>query len=372
MIAPAMNRKGFATAAAVTHIKIALFYILVFQFGRFVAAPIKDGGLYLMVACLIEIASVAIVAKIGQGKRVAKDINLLNILAFLVHLIAIPGFYFGVNSDYHNNTIWVIFYVGIARLCYFGKTNLDKLDRLFDYTIGKIAFLRQHYATCLFYGAGLPLGFIILKTNDISIGITAIAAMAFIFIMAASAGEKQGTGTAEVRERAQTMAQALAAINPDAHPLVGMVVHYFTRISPAIKAVDKPQEMAMDERRTAALDNLHAIMQQVTAMKADDRLHFDTAGRINSQLGLVFSGRILATQVAPLVETVNQVMPFELADKTLLLACDLLIDAWFKVAFSNHEFEENAEWLAKLTDLTTAFIKKFRPHVDYTGEGIES
>ena len=169
---------------------IGLLFLLIWQLGRLSLKDITNGGIYLSIQCIIEIISIVMVSRIGGNKQITNGINEFNFYALFVHIIGIPAFYSNINSNFHNYTIWLLFYLSIARLLYFGPFKNG------DYqgfpTFGLLANVQKFYAKrtqfkylseVLFFGSAIPLWFIMWKTNDPQVTITVVGVMLFIYIM---------------------------------------------------------------------------------------------------------------------------------------------------------------------------------------------
>ncbi len=105
---------------------IALFWGIALLLGNTLLAPAKASGvLYFSLAALLELFTIQAMRGLFGNTPLVRDATELNFYGFLIHLIAIPFFLYGVQSDWHNNAIYgmIIFYV--VRLLYFGERRAD-------------------------------------------------------------------------------------------------------------------------------------------------------------------------------------------------------------------------------------------------------
>ncbi len=191
-----------------SRVKIALFMILSLQLSMVISPPIQNVAVLMTLAALVDLVSISIIAKICNNKNVGRDINELNLYSVIIHLIAIPAYYYTeIPTEYHNYAIWFLFGLAILRLFYFGKKTEDN-----DYqglpTFGLLGYFRKaiaktrqmpfkYYPDILFFGSAVPLWFIIFQTNEQAITITVIGAMLFIYLIS-DAIKKQATNTRHI------------------------------------------------------------------------------------------------------------------------------------------------------------------------------
>jgi hypothetical protein len=177
---------------------IALFWGICLLLGNTLLAPAKaDGVLYFSLAALWELFTIQAMRGLFGNTPLVRDANELNFYGFLLHLIAIPLFLYGVQSDWHNNAIYgmIIFYV--ARLLYFGERRADG-----EFTgwakFGALAwagyFLEKAANTVtkkrVFFAARIlitiativPLWVITARTNDQTTSLYTVLTTAFILI----------------------------------------------------------------------------------------------------------------------------------------------------------------------------------------------
>lgn len=185
-------------------LNIGVFMILGWPLTRIVSLPLKNAGLMLVLYSLIEIVSIIIILRFCGQRNIGRDINELNVYALLLHIITIPTYYYtNIPVEYHRNGIWALLIAALVRLSYFGKLDENgdykglpafglfaKVQQLYSAHIKKDRHAFQHWPDILFFGSALPLWFIIWKTNDQSITITAIGLMLFIYFITDSIKQK--------------------------------------------------------------------------------------------------------------------------------------------------------------------------------------
>jgi hypothetical protein len=196
--------------------KIGLFMALVWQLVLVALPPIKSAASIMIVTSLVDVTSMVVINRFCGERRIGRDINELTFYGVLLHIIAIPAYYYTeIPVEFHNNGIWILFIVSIGRLAYFGKQTEDG-----DYkglpAFGLLACIQKvyaehlkrdkkafhHWSEVLFFGSAAPLWFIMWRTNDQSITITVIGLMVFIYLV---------TGVLQKRESNNAQANGTVA-----------------------------------------------------------------------------------------------------------------------------------------------------------------
>lgn len=192
-----------------TRLKIGFFMILVWQLSLIIYPPSMSIYLMMVIAVLIDTASISIISKFATNKNVSRDINEINLYAIILHIFVVVTYYCGIKSDYHNYGIWFLFGLTILRLFYFGKKTesgdyggFPQLG-LLEYIQKRISTknpLNKYQSEILFFGSAIPLWFIMWRTNEQSITITVIGLMLFIYFMTTQ--QNVATSSAIVKENA--------------------------------------------------------------------------------------------------------------------------------------------------------------------------
>ncbi len=202
-----------------------------------------------------------------------QDANELNFYSFLLHLIAIPLFLYGVQSDWHNNAIngMNIFY--LVRLLYFGERRADgeftgwaKFDALAwaGYFIEKAANTltkqRVFFAVRIIITLAtvIPLWVITARTHDQTTSLYTVLTTAFILIYGyvkhIVASRKTTQAEALLNDETVALCKAYNERTSDARRMIQRIaVEEFTAPE---KAVQPIAEIATKNQESAAAKEL--------------------------------------------------------------------------------------------------------------------
>ena len=207
-----------------TRAKIGLLMLLAMQMSLVVNSSINNISVLMVLASLMEIVTIVIISRFAGQSNVARDFNEFSFYALILHLIEIPVFYYtDLSSDFHNNGAWILFGLGGLRLFYFGpKTAGGDYQGLPTFGLlahvqnelaktQKIAF--KYWSEILFFGAAIPLWFIVWRTNDQEVSLTIIVLMLFIYFM--SDTFKRGALAARTPDIAANNAKPTALVQAD-------------------------------------------------------------------------------------------------------------------------------------------------------------
>jgi hypothetical protein len=410
--------------------QIALFMYLCFKLSAVILKPVAHGDEKLVMLILSETATMVILGLFAGRAQIGRDINEFNCYALLTHLLALPAFYLGVPSVYHNETINILLVLVAARLIYFGPRTADgdfaglpvfgllgHLQAMLATRQSSSGQLLRHLPTVLFFGSSLPLWLIIARTNDPVIATTAIGLMAFIFAMALKIQREKDAALREAR--ASTGAQADSAPAPasepvslrapvsappafapvdtpaaatpgvatpttigSAHDMAALVVTAFSTTHPDIQPILAAANIHLAqafplhppglgsnllERRRQVLDALNGLL--LIAQQLEQKkadIDPDVFMRLGSTFGQVFDAKLQGVTVKKYLDLVQEMHALELGDTELFLACEMLAVIWLRVIL--HEGNGYLGGLEELTRLTYAIIEKYWPDDGYGDE----
>jgi hypothetical protein len=103
-----------------TRAKIGLLMLLAMKMSLVVNPSINNISVLMVLASLMEIASIVIISRFAGHSNVARDFNEFSFYALILHLIEIPVFYYtDLSSDFHNYGAWILFGLGGASIILF-------------------------------------------------------------------------------------------------------------------------------------------------------------------------------------------------------------------------------------------------------------
>lgn len=387
-----------------TRLLMILTFVLSSRLGEIISQPITDGVMYFIVVSLLEVSIIILIFRMFGDKSIARDINELNFYALLAHLIAIPLYLNGINSDYHNRTIDGLFYLGIARMLYFGpRTQSGDFKGL--PTFGILSYLRQKYVTwqrgnlrgnadlmpvICFFASAIPLWIITFRTNDPAISASVCVTMIFIFMLARNQTPPKQLSDAAIEQLAalskddvieifnqhaldqQEEGSALTPRNvalqlmnayAKTHPIMRNVALASTIKVARMHASDYTSE-TIHSGKLRLWAHLYALRQigreqkeYMDALKIQKldlaRLHI--AVQSEGMFKLDAAGRLA------FMDYVMQFTPETLPDTTLILAIDVLVTAWLHVILDTRD-----EYMAdydSIKRMTSDFYLKFQHNI---------
>lgn len=180
---------GFFIGELALRANLLIIFIGSYLLTNRVLEPVKDGVLILALYCLIDIWLISVVAKRYENSNIARDYNELSCYGLIVHLIAIPGYIYGIPSQYHNYTMQILMCAYAVRLLYFGKEKDGDFGGL--PTFGLFAIVQKNLrarsktalSALMFLCSALPIWYIIAKGDDNFIIGSVIAGMTYAFVI---------------------------------------------------------------------------------------------------------------------------------------------------------------------------------------------
>ena len=109
----------------VYRVMIAIFWCMCMLLSNTVLTSVTNGVVYCVLAALFELFTIQAMRGLFGDTPLIRDANELNFYGFLIHLIAIPLYLYGVPSDWHNNAINAMIGLYLIRLFYFGERLAD-------------------------------------------------------------------------------------------------------------------------------------------------------------------------------------------------------------------------------------------------------
>ncbi len=380
---------------------IVLTFVLSLQLGDIISRPITDGVLYLIVASLLEVSIIIVIFRMFGDKSIARDINELNFYALLIHLIAIPLYLNKVQSEYHNWAMNGLFFLGLARLLYFGpRTASGDFKGLPSF--GLLSYLRQQYAlpqwnnlhsttnllpTICFFASAIPLWLITLRTNDPTISASVCVTMIFVFMLA-----RNQTPPTQLSEAAKSHLAALSksdvieifnehalaqredgsALTPRNVALQLMNAYAKTHpvmrnvsLAMMIKVARSNANSTSSQTLNANMVGLFSFLYALREMGKEQKEHMDALDIQKADLArlhlAIHSEGMFTLDEAGRVAFIDYVMQFTnetVPDTTLILAIDVLTTAWLHVILDTRE-----PYMAdydKIAQMTHEFYMKFQ------------
>ena len=178
-------------------LQIAIFWGLCVLLSNTLLAPVTDGVVYFGLSALWELFTIQAMLGLFGNTPLIRDANELNFYAFVIHLIAIPLYLNGVQSDWHNNVLTGLVAFYAIRLFYFGERRADgeftgwaKFGALgwACYFVGNLANTAGRKRALFFskiiitIATITPLWFITAQTNDNKTFLFTVLTTAFILI----------------------------------------------------------------------------------------------------------------------------------------------------------------------------------------------
>jgi cell division protein FtsB len=185
-------------AAISRHVILAAFLFLTWQAGNFIAGPVQQGHIQLILLCLFEISIIVVTGMVVGDKSIARDINELNTYSLFAHLIYLAVYFLDIHYIYHTIAIRTLGCLAIARLLYFGPRTADGDFKGLP-TFGLLGHARlwwqartpEHTArldawlpNILFFGSAIPMWGIMVRTHDVLVTTVLAVLMSFIFFIA--------------------------------------------------------------------------------------------------------------------------------------------------------------------------------------------
>jgi hypothetical protein len=106
-------------------VQIAIFMVLCLLLSNTVLEPVKNGVVYFTLSALLELFLIQAMFGLFNNTSLVRDANELIFYSSIIHLIAIPLYLNGVQSDWHNNAINGLLVLYLVRLFYFGEKTAD-------------------------------------------------------------------------------------------------------------------------------------------------------------------------------------------------------------------------------------------------------
>lgn len=176
-------------AELVTRVNVVIISVGAYLLTNQVLSSLTDGVLILICYSSIEIWLISVIAKRYKDSNFARDYNELNVYSLIMHLIAIPGYIYGVPSEYHNGAIQIIMWAHAVRLCYFGREANGDFGGL--PTFGLFAIIQRNLASksklalfiILFLLGSIPVWYVVTRGGENIVIATIILGMTYAFVV---------------------------------------------------------------------------------------------------------------------------------------------------------------------------------------------
>jgi hypothetical protein len=297
-----------------TRLKIFLFMILLFEFSIAVASSIKSAALLYSLYALLEVCSMVVIYRFAGVSGIGKDINELNLYALIVHIIGLPIYYWTeLPLQIHDYSIWGLFFVSMGRLFYFGKQTEGEYAG-FSFSLSehiKKCFYKKHFtywSELLFFGSAIPLWFIIYRTNDKSITVTAIGLMLFIYFITDSLVKNKLEEKTAINEISEYQ---------HSNNIFSTISHIYTKISSQIS-----------EKEKAEL--IYSAMRIIESMTAQNKIDFGIALNSDCERCSRIDGAQSISKVVTVTELLNLIDRIDDGSKDVHKA---LFETWLTIAF---------------------------------------
>ncbi len=380
---------------------IILTFALTWRLGEIISQPITDGVLYLIVVSLLEVSIIILIFRMFGDKSIARDINELNFYALLIHLIAMPLYLNKVQSEYHNWAISGLFFLGLARMLYFGpRTASGDFKGLPSF--GLLSYLRQQYAlwqlhnlhsntnllpAICFFASAIPLWIITLRTNDPAISASVCVTMIFVFMLARKqTPPKQLSDAAKNQLAALSHSDVIEIFNEHAlaqrdggsaltpRNVALQLMNAYAKTHPIMRNVSLATMIRVARMHTNSTSSqtvnankidLFVFLFALREMGKEQKEHMAALDIQKADLArlhlAIQSEGMFTLDEAGRVAFIDYVMQFTretVPDTSLILAIDVLITAWLHVILDTREpYMADYDKIAQMSD---EFYMKFQ------------
>lgn len=380
---------------------IGTFMFLCWKLTGIILSPVSDGDVQLLLLTLSEIPVMVVLALLFGKRNVTQDIIEFNFYGMIAHAIAIPAYLYGIESTYHNNAIKILWCLTIIRLIYIGPKNPQGTDFKGLPVFGVVGHVRQwveesqqskanlafqYSAHVLFFGAALPLWFIMIRSNDLFVSSTIVVLMLFVFFMANHWHNKQleakaentslrreldalkrnqlfgqhETGQVSVRDVATQLVDSYKRTHPSMQNLNTVIAKYVERNFPDESTFNPSSISARRAKAATQLAELIFIAKDQLSRNAQSGNTHDDIARLTAKFDESLQFRLDETGMIAFMDYVMGQPPLEVSDTTFLLACDVLTTGWMRCLLSVDAASFQEEY-SRLELMTREFVARFMP-----------